>query len=200
MMKFSIFYKKAFEDDCIELLECAYRIAKSESKYQTDWDENDFSELLSYYVNESELSLKKGITCFTEKKLFSKKETLEKGFADSLSRVDFIYTKIWNAEKRFKLHMEAKRLKENDSALKRAYISDGMDRFITGKYPFGIMLGYLLEGQTSATVKGINTLIIKDKRDTEILHIEHHDIVNPFYESNHSNNRVLRHIILDFTT
>lgn len=198
-MRIRSIYIKAFEEDCIELLMYAYGIAKSEKKYQIDWYENDFSELLSYYVNESKLSLKKGITCFTEERLFSEKKTLEKGFADSLSRVDFIYTKIWNAEERFKLHMEAKRLKESDSALKRAYITDGMDRFVTGKYPFGIMLVYLLEGQTSATVKGINALMIKDKRDSEILYLEHHDMVNPLYESNHSENRMLRHIILDFT-
>jgi hypothetical protein len=178
---------------------CAYEIAKSEKIYQTNWNENNFSELLRYYVNESKLSLIKGITCITENKLFSIEGDLEKKFADRLYRIDFVYIKIWNSQKRFELHMEAKRLKESDSALKRAYISEGMDRFITGKYPFGIMLGYLLEGQTSATVKGINTLIIKDKRDSEILHLEHHDIVNPFYESYHSENRILRHIILDFT-
>lgn len=192
-------YIKAFEGNCLKLLVQAYEVAKFERKYQADWGENDFSELLSYYVNESKLSLKKGITCFTERKLFPKNKTLEKGFANSLSRVDFFYTKIWNSQERFELHMEAKRLKESDSALKRAYISDGMDRFVTGKYPFGIMLGYLLEGRISATAEGINTLIIKDKRDAEILHVEHHDIVNPFYESNHSENRILKHIILDFT-
>lgn len=199
MMDIRSIYIKAFEEDCIELLMYAYGVAKSEKKHHVDWYENDFSELLSYYVNDSTLSIKKGITCFTEKKLFSNEKTLEKGYADRLSRVDFVYTKIWRVEERFKLYMEAKRLKENDSKLKKAYIIDGMGRFITGRYPFGIMLGYLLKGQTPATVKGINALIVKDKRNSEILHLKHHDIVNPFYESNHSENRILRHIILDFT-
>jgi hypothetical protein len=35
--------------------------------------------------------------------------------------------------------MEAKRLKERDSVLMRAYIKEGMDRFISVKYPIGCM-------------------------------------------------------------
>lgn len=66
-MKLSQFYRKAFEEDCIELIINAYNLAFTEKKFQTDWLENDFSELLGYYVNESQLSLEKGITCKTEK-------------------------------------------------------------------------------------------------------------------------------------
>jgi len=191
-------FRKAFEEDCIELIINAYLIALGEKKYQLDWIENDFSELLSYYVNKSQLSINKEITCKTEKKLFSKSNNIARGFADKLPRIDFVYTKIWS-KSRFECFMEAKRLREKDSNLKRAYINDGMDRYISTKYPIGCMLGYLLEGNPNETIKGINSLLEKDKRNAEILYFKSNKLLKTYYESNHSNIGILKHLIFDFT-
>jgi hypothetical protein len=68
-MKHSITYRKVFEQDCIELVVNAYTVAKTEKKYQLDWLENDFSELMRHYVNASPLSLEKSITCVTDSKI-----------------------------------------------------------------------------------------------------------------------------------
>lgn len=197
-MKLSTVYRKAFEDDCIELVVNAYNLAIVKKKYQTDWLENDFSELLSHYVNESQLSLAKGITCKTENKLFSNTESQIKGFADKLPRIDFVYFKIWK-EQRFHYYMEAKRLKEKDSNLKRAYINEGMQRYTSEKYPMGCMLGYLLEGNADKTKNGINSLLIKDKRNSEVLNLESHNFVKSYYVSNHPKIGILKHLIFDFT-
>lgn len=191
-------YLKAFEDDCVELIIYAYNLAVTEKKYQIDWHENDFSELLGYYVNESQLSIDKGITCKTEKKLISKIDNQVKGFADKLPRIDFIYSKIWKKQ-RFHCYMEAKRLKEKDSNLKRAYIKEGMERFISKKYPLGCMMGYLLEGEMDETIKGINSLLIKYKRNTEVLNLKSDKFLKTTYESNHLEIGTLKHLILDFT-
>lgn len=198
MNNISSIYRKAFEEDCIELIATAYNVAIAEKKYQSDWLENDFSELLGYYVNESPLSLDKRITCKTEKKLLSGTENQVKGFADKLPRIDFAYFKVWKKQ-RFQCYMEAKRLKEKDSGLKRAYINEGMDRYIFEKYPIGCMLGYLLEGNVSKTVDGINTLLNKDKRSTEILYSMASGKINFCYESNHTSIGILKHLIFDFT-
>jgi hypothetical protein len=191
-------YLNAFERDCIELIVNAYYTAIAERKYQLDWIENDFSELLGHYVNESPLSFRKGITCKTENKLHSELENQEKGFADRLPRIDFVYFKIWKKE-RFHYYMEAKRLKQRDSSLKKAYINEGMERYISKKYPIGCMLGYLLEGQTNETVEGINSLLEKDKRETEVLNHKQEKLLKPYYESNHSDIGTLKHLIFDFT-
>lgn len=191
-------YLKAFEEDCIELIVNAYNVAITEKKYQTNWLENDLSELLGHYVNECQLSLEKGITCKTENKLFTETENQIKGFADKLPRIDFVYFKVWEKQ-RFHCYMEAKRLKEKDSNLKRAYIDEGMDRFISEKYPIGCMLGYLLEGKTYETVIGINSLLQKDKRQTETLKLTVNKLLKSYYESNHSEIGILKHLIFDFT-
>lgn len=192
-------YLKAFEDDCVELIINAYFIAKSEKKYKNNWIENDFSELLSHYMNESQLSLDKGITCKTENKLLTETDNQPKGFADKLPRIDFVYFKSWKKQ-RFHCYMEAKRLKEKDSSLKGAYIKEGMNRFIFEKYPVGCMLGYLLEGKIDETIKGINSLLEKDKRNTEVLNLKSEKILKSIYESNHSGIGKLKHLIFDFTS
>lgn len=192
-------YLMAFEADCIELIIHAYNTASTEKKYQTNWLENDFSELLGHYVNESQLSLEKGITCKTENKLLTETENQIKGFGDKLPRIDFVYFKIWKKQ-RFHCYMEAKRLKEKDSVLKKAYIKEGMDRFISQKYPVGCMLGYLLEGKTNNTVKGINRLLEKYGRNSEILLSKNHKLIKSYYESNHLEIGTLKHLILDLTT
>ncbi len=198
-MKLSLIYRKAFEQDCIELIANAYILALAEKKYQTDWLENDFSELLGYYVNESTFSLSKGITCKTENKLLTEADNQTKGFADKLPRIDFVYFKIWNG-KRFHCYMEAKRLKENDSNLKRAYIDQGMQRYISEKYPLGCMLGYLTEGNEIETIHGINSLLKKDQRDSEILNSVSSNLHNSYYESNHNSIGTIKHLIFDFNT
>ena len=198
MMRLSTVYRKAFEDDCFELIVNAYNQAIAEKKYQHNWIENDFSELLGHYVNESHLSLAKGITCKTEKKLLSTIDNQVKGFADKSPRIDFVYFKVWKME-RFHCYMEAKRLKEKDSGLKRAYINDGMDRYISEKYPIGCMIGYLLEGKTNETINGINSLLEKDKRNTETLIFKSNKLIKTYYESNHSDIGTLKHLIFDFT-
>jgi hypothetical protein len=199
MMNLSLIYRQAFEEDCIELIVNAYNIAITEQKYQTDWLENDFSELLGYYVNESQLSLEKEITCKTERKLFCETDNKSKGFADKLPRIDFVYFKVWQKQ-RFHCYMEAKRLKEKDSVLTRAYIYEGMERFISHKYPIGCMLGYLIKGKTDETIKGINLMLVKDNRTNEVLNLKSHKLLNSIYESNHVNIGALKHIVFDFTS
>ena len=69
----------------------------------------------------------------------------------------------------YEYFFEAKNLKQNNSALKRRYINTGIDNFVSRKYANGSLIGYLLEGKIDETIKGINSLIVKDKRHTETL-------------------------------
>ena len=197
-MRIRTVYRKAFEQHCIELIVNAYNVAIAENKYQLDWLENDFSELLCHYVNDSQLSIDKKITCKTEKKILSEIDNKVRGYADKLPRIDFVYFKIWNRQ-RLQCFMEAKRLKEKSSNLKRAYIKEGMGKFISGKYPIGCMLGYIIEGKIDATITGINSLLEKDKRSSEILRHKPNGKVQYYYESNHSQIGILKHLIFNFS-
>lgn len=192
-------FKDAFEADCIELLLNAYSQALSEKKYQLQWYENDFTEMLCCYINHNQASIDKEITATTECKLLTSLDNQTQGYADKLSRLDLVLFKIWT-KSRYTCQMEAKRLKEKDSTLKRAYIDEGMDRFISQKYPLGNMIGYLVEGDEQKTIEGINKLLTSDSRGNESLLIKRNPSHSSYYESdNHANIGLLKHIILDFT-
>ncbi|MFW6275462.1 MAG: hypothetical protein ACOC2M_02395 [bacterium] len=191
-------FRNAFEQKCFQLINEAYLSSLNEKVIQLNWNENDISQEILEKIERNTLRLKWNITASREFYL-PNNDFKSKGFADKLSRIDFRLTNIF-AEQEFKYFIEAKRLKENDSELKRAYINEGMERFISKKYPIGCMLGYLLEGNIGKTIKGINKLLVKDKRKTETLIFKKHIQFNAYYESNHSKIGILKHIIFDFTS
>ncbi|MCF8331275.1 MAG: hypothetical protein K9H84_02385 [Bacteroidales bacterium] len=162
-----------------------------------NWNENDISQEILEKINLNPLRLKWNITASREYYL-PKNDLKIKGFADRLSRIDFRLTSIF-LEQEFIYYIEAKRLKENDADLKRLYIKEGMDRFISEKYPRGCMLGYLLEGRTDKTIKEINKLIIKDSRNSEILKRKKSNLFKSFFESHHTEIGAIKHILLNYT-
>lgn len=190
-------FKSAFEQQCCQLIIDAYHTSLNEKVIQLDWEENDISQELLEKIDANKKRLKWGIIPFREFYLPQNTKKV-KGFANKLPRIDLKMSNIYK-EQEYKYFCEAKRLKEIDSSLKRAYIDEGMDRFITEKYPMGCMLGYLLAGKTNETINGINYLLKKDKRDTETLILKPSKIIKPYYESSHSKIGILKHMILDFT-
>ncbi len=190
-------FKKAFEFKCFNLIIDAYQVTINEKIIQLDWNENDISQELCEKLDCNPKRLKWSISATREFHL-STTTNKKKGFADKLPRVDLRMSSI-TSKLEFKYFFEAKRLKENDSGLKRSYIDDGMDRFTSKKYPSGCMLGFLLQGNVNKTVKGINKLLIKDKRNTQTLNSKKNDLHKDYFESSHIEIGVLKHLIFDFT-
>jgi hypothetical protein len=190
-------FRNAFEHKCFNLTVEAYESSLIEKVIQLNWNENDISQELYEKLDANPKRLQFNITASREFHL-SNTTNKEKGFADKLPRVDLRMSSIIS-KLEFKYFFEAKRLKENDSGLKRSYIDDGMDRFTSHKYPSGCMLGYLLQGNVNGTVKSINSLLIKDKRNTQTLNSKKNDLHKDYFESNHIEIGVLKHLIFDFT-
>lgn len=112
--------------------------------------------------------------------------------------MDFKLTSFFSTNE-FEYFFEAKNLKQNKSVLNRRYIKTGIDYFISKKYENGSLIGYLLEGKTDETIIEINSLLTKDKRDTEVLNHKPQNIFNSIYESNHPKIGILKHLVFDFT-
>lgn len=121
-----------------------------------------------------------------------------KGFANKRARIDLTFSEVGSPLKG-KYHMEAKRLKEKDSSLKRRYITTGIDNFVSKKYENGCLLGYVLEGDLHRTVNGINKLLKKDDRESEFLNAKAYMLHNFYFESDHGNSFILKHFMFDFT-
>lgn len=189
-------FKNSFEQKCFQLLIGAYQILLTEKVVQSDWEENDISQALYEKIDIDTRRFKWKIVAFREFHL-PQNTVKVRGFANKLPRIDLIMSNIFgNLD--CKYFCEAKRLKETDSNLKRAYIGEGMDRFISKKYPIGCMLGYLLDGDLDNTIKGINSLLDKDNRKAETLSLTVNTKFKFYYESNHTKIGVLKHFIFAF--
>lgn len=197
-MELSKVYQNAFEQKCFRLIIEAYQTSLSEKVIQLDWNENDISCELHRHVIQNPLRLKWKVSSNVEAHL-PKNIPKVKGFSDRLPRIDFRLTSFVSIHE-FEYFFEAKNLRQNDSKLKRRYIKTGIDNFVSKKYENGSLLGYILEGKVDETMKGINVLLVKDKRNTEILTCKPNKWLNTYYESNHSSIRTLKHLVFDFTS
>jgi hypothetical protein len=190
-------FRNAFEQNCCSLIIGAYQTLLEEQVIQLDWNENDISQELYEKIDINPKRLEWNITALREFHL-TQNVKKEKKFANKLPRIDFRMSTISN-ESEYKYYCEAKQLRETDLKLKKAYIHEGMDRFIQKKYPKGCMLGYLLYGKVEATINGINDILNKEKSSTDTLFFKSNRLLNTYYESNHSEIGILKHFIFDFT-
>jgi hypothetical protein len=193
-------FRNAFQQKCCQLLIEAYQISLTEKIIQSDWNENDISSELHRHLKES--PLRKKWKYFTQVEAHLPTDIQrEKGFANKFPRIDFKFA-TFDRENDFEYFFEAKNLKQSGmagNALKRRYIDTGINNFISGKYKNGSLVGYLLEGKTDETIKGINSLLDKDKRNTEVLNLKPDKLLNSIYLSNHSDIGTLQHLIFDLT-
>ncbi len=196
-------FKISFENKCIRLFVEAYNQYITEKSIQVNWEENDITSQLHEYIDKNPLRSKWSISSNVEQHLPNHSVAKTKGFAAKDLRIDLRFVKfqmkIFQSSKQHEVFFEAKRLKASDSGLKRRYIDTGIDNFTTLNYPHGFLVGYLLEGTVSSTIEnGINKLLRDDSREQECLHPQQHEIVQHYFESNHSD-LCLKHLIFDFT-
>ena len=73
------------------------------------------------------------------------------------------------------LGVECKRVAHGDSSLNQRYVTQGVDRFVTGQYAaghhWGVMLGYVLKLPSASLVDGIDDRIRKTYGDAAKLDI-----------------------------
>ncbi|MCF6307796.1 MAG: hypothetical protein L3J09_07555 [Flavobacteriaceae bacterium] len=194
-----LIFRKGFEDNCYQLLIDAYNKIISDKINVSILDEDDISALLNNNIELNPKSIEWKIDSKTEYYIFKDNLVIKKGFAKKQSRIDFVFS-VFTLESKFKYFIEAKKLKEkNDSGLKRRYINTGIDNFVTKKYENGSLVGYLVEGDLNNTVQGINELLKKDNRNSECLAGKKLHNHKYYYESEHKEIGILKHLIFNFS-
>jgi hypothetical protein len=191
-------FRTGFENRCLRLLVAAYKYSIQDKAISLDWDENDITAQLHEYINSNQQRLGWSIISNVEHHLPTKSVTKQKGFAAKFPRIDLRFVTI-KSSLEYQYFFEAKNLKEKSSALKRRYIDTGIESFNSEKYSNGCLVAYLLSGNVKLTVKGINSLLVKDNREDETLSKENCKYHDNYYESSHSNIQCLKHYIFDFT-
>ncbi len=196
--KISVVFKAGFEKQCITLFIAAYQSIIKKKSIKLDWDENDITAELHKYMSSNHQRLKWSISTNVEQHLPKDSIKKEKGYADKYLRIDLNFTSF-NSFLEYKYFIEAKRLIQNNYDLKRRYIKTGIDNFVAKKYKNGCLVGYLLYGTVEYTINGINSLLEKYGRNTEILCLKTCMLHDDYYESSHTAIGTLKHYILDFT-
>lgn len=194
-------FQNKFKVRCMTLLIEAYNVSISKKTIELDFDENDISSILHYYITGNPKRKTWKIHTNTENFIFDISKPLKKGFASKQARIDMRFAGFWQNEE-FTYYCEAKNLHSNDSSLKRRYINTGINNFLGGgKYVNcdGFLVGYVLEGTLESNINGINDMIKKDNKEIEKItnsntFINNHQI----YISAHPQ-RTLNHIFLNFT-
>lgn len=192
-------FQNKFKIRCKTLFVEAYQASILNKSISLDFDENDISAILFNNIDKNPKRVKWSISTNPENHLFDETVSFKKGFAAKFSRIDLRYSTFWKNEE-YKYFVEAKNLKANDSSLKRRYISTGIDNFLTGgKYSDcdGFLVGYVLNGSIKECFDGINRLLEKDNRKTEILVLANVADFDLFF-SNHTV-RSLNHLFLLYT-
>lgn len=203
-------FEVLFQKRCLRLFVAAYQIAREENAVKVDWNENDITQKLDDYMQVNSFREEWNISTHVESKIHNNEDIEEvKGFADKLPRIDLKFSSFtrwnffgfisWNTPIEFIYFIEAKNLKEKSSQLKRRYIETGINSFTSKKYENGCLAGYLLKGDLELTIEGINSLLKKDKRNTEFLNFKKSDLHDFYYESEHIEIGILKHFIFDFT-
>lgn len=190
-------FRTNFIGNCITLLMDAYYQSISNQLIFLDFDENDITAVLFNFIEENPKRENYSISVNTEHHIFDKSKVIEKGFAAKFARIDMRFVSFWKA-KEYKYYLEAKNLKSNDSTLKRRYIDTGINNFLpNGKYYEcdGLLVGYILGGTCDECKDGINKLLIKDKRNSEVIK----NLKETFYFSNHID-REINHVFLQYAS
>ena len=191
-------FKKAFETRCITLLVSAYHTSIADHIYSPGWMENDFTSMLDEYMENNPQRIKWKISRNVEHHLHKKGIKKKKGYANSEEIIDLHLTTFSSTDE-YHFFVEAKRLKEKGSGLLNRYINTGIDHYLSKKYPHGILLGYLVEGNVDMTIQRINGLLTKKKRESEMLYKQSHSLHNQYFESTHPNYGVISHFVFDYT-
>jgi len=213
----AIYYKSAsknFEILCISLLVDAYKSALKDKLFDVDWKENSFTKYLVSFIHTNPVTAKNKLFVKLQPEPENDNLPIEgtKDDPDRQPRIDIWYGSYGKTRNEY--YIEAKNICNNDwkkgngskvsaSKLKRRYIITGIENFVTGRYPKGCLVGYVINSNTVDCVNGINKLLKKDNRQNETL--VKYTILKGFensFTSTHSQKMetiLLKHIFLEFS-
>lgn len=198
----------SFELKCLHLLIQSFGSAIEENLLKSEWEE----ESISAHIVKHLRSFKSGFIINYEVPLVEKDVYNGKKRVKNSNRIDIFFQKNqWNKEGYLEYHVEAKNIscvewkkstgqKVNASQQQTKYISNGIDRFLTGHFKDknGCMLGYIVNGNLDDLLKKINKKIELQKSNSEIISFKNILINNyKIYESYHPQ-RILKHLFFDY--
>lgn len=154
---------------CLDALRRGYERMVSDAHYDVDWKEDKLTShlvekiKLTGFLNSKQISVNHQPPIYGEGVIYGEDDPNE------APRVDFKFTK-WYGHFEYDYYAEAKNLSEADwqkkngamvsaSKYRARYIDTGIENFLSGRYPEGCLLGYIVQGNKQNVIAGINRLI-----------------------------------------
>jgi hypothetical protein len=207
-------FTESFERVCHTVLISGYNMALDDDKYDIDWKENSFTNYLASFMRKHKYVEQYYIFIKVQAQKDNNNLPIDEDDPDKQPIID-LWLANWNHIGKNEYFIEAKNLSENDwqkksgstveaSKQRGRYIDTGIHNFVSGRYPFGCLVGYIVQGKARNILNKLNKLLRERCRKAELL--KQRKVVDNFktcYISTHliGNNSIhLKHIFLDFVT
>lgn len=203
-------FRKQFEANCINGILLGYEKMVLEKIYDVNSVEDNLTEQLAQNIRDVGYLTARNILVDTQHGLHNVRVTHGPANPANSPVIDFKFGTVWKKQnKEHRFYAEAKNLSEknwrktNGSTVRAHhsrsyYISDGINRYLTGYYPEGCLIGYVVNGNVLGVVSTINQLIAHRgsspqigiiERDisskSECCYISHNQLANRVYSLRH---------------
>lgn len=164
-------FKAGFIRMCIEAIRLGYDRMLVDSEYKLDWDEDTITNSLITSMRRTGYLRDNGIAVNLQVPIVTADIASGNVSFIAAAKVDFKLS-IWppTLDDELEYFAEAKNLSENDwtkstgkrvraSKYRKRYITTGIENYLTGRYPEGCLVGYVVNGCVTSVVAGLNNLI-----------------------------------------
>ena len=164
-------FKAGFIQKCVEAIRLGHAQMLMDGLYQTHWEEDIITNCLVTAMRKTGFLRDEGLSVNLQVPIVT--PAIAAGLASFITapKVDFKFA-IWpgNAQDELEYFAEAKNLSQRDwqkpsgawvrtAHYRKRYLKTGIDNYLSGRYPEGCLVGYIVNGTTSAVVMGLNRLI-----------------------------------------
>jgi len=144
-----------------------------------EMDEDNITANLIEYMNKVKETRSSAITITPQYPIYNSSILSGLQKAKTAPVIDIRMSR-WSRTNNFNYFIEAKNLSEKDwikssganvnsNYYKRRYINSGVDHFVNLHYPFGCLIGYIVNGRLAIIVKDINNILKLNMRHKERL-------------------------------
>lgn len=208
--------KKGYEYRCLFTAIEGYKSMRDAGEYSHTWEEERLTAVMVKYMTHSPYCQTWKLDITTEFPVHTHEIYKGKKKPKQAPRID-IRIMNWSSPRKFEFFLEAKNLAEhnwqkpggstvNAPYLRARYIDTGIDNFVTGRYPHGGLLGYILEGNPKNIIETVNNLLKSKRRNRPNEIISPANPINGHrecYQSKHvkknKDQLVLNHVFLNFS-
>ncbi len=163
-------FKNRFRHLCLQALQLGYEKMLADGQFKVFWEEDNLTAHLVEKIEGTGFLEESHIFINHQSPIYGHEIIYEGMSAKNAPIVDFKFSKWYPGNTGLHFYAEAKNLSENnwdkpngasvDASYYRArYIDTGIENFLSGRYPEGCLVGYIVQGKQEQVISGINRLI-----------------------------------------